>query len=96
MKRQLVGTKPGARQSLGALQPGGRSSGEVRYHLAVPFQLESRTVNAVGWIALGILVHDVGRPDRFHHMVMTFTPTSPMSWASISSWPTRSWRSLRP
>jgi formate dehydrogenase iron-sulfur subunit len=31
-------------------------------------------------IALGILVHDLGRPGRFHHMVMAFNPTSPMSW----------------
>jgi formate-dependent nitrite reductase membrane component NrfD len=31
-------------------------------------------------LALGILVHDLGRPGRFHHMVMTLNPTSPMSW----------------
>ena len=31
-------------------------------------------------IALGILVHDLGRPGRFHHMAMTLNPTSPMSW----------------
>ena len=31
-------------------------------------------------LALGILVHDLGRPGRFHHMVMVFNPTSPMSW----------------
>jgi len=31
-------------------------------------------------IALGILVHDLGRPRRFHHMMMTLNPTSPMSW----------------
>ena len=31
-------------------------------------------------IALGILVHDLGRPGRFHHMVLAFNRTSPMSW----------------
>jgi len=31
-------------------------------------------------LALGILVHDLGRPGRFHHMVRVFNPTSPMSW----------------
>ncbi len=31
-------------------------------------------------LALGILVHDLGRPGRFHHMMMAFNPTSPMSW----------------
>jgi formate-dependent nitrite reductase membrane component NrfD len=31
-------------------------------------------------LALAILVHDLGRPRRFHHMVMAFNPTSPMSW----------------
>jgi hypothetical protein len=30
--------------------------------------------------ALAVLVHDLGRPRRFHHMVMAFNPTSPMSW----------------
>ena len=31
-------------------------------------------------LALGILVHDLGRPGRFHHMMTAFNPTSPMSW----------------
>ena len=33
-------------------------------------------------LALGILVYDLGRPRRFHHMVMAFNPTSPMSWGA--------------
>ncbi len=31
-------------------------------------------------LALGILVYDLGRPRRFHYMVMAMNPTSPMSW----------------
>jgi len=33
--------------------------------------------------SLGLLVHDLGRPSRFHHMLRVVKPTSPMS---IGSW----------
>jgi formate-dependent nitrite reductase membrane component NrfD len=34
-------------------------------------------------LALIALIHDLGRPDRFHHMLRTFKVTSPMS---VGSW----------
>jgi hypothetical protein len=34
-------------------------------------------------VSLPLLVHDLGRPERFHHMLRMFKPTSPMN---IGSW----------
>jgi hypothetical protein len=34
-------------------------------------------------VSAGLLVHDLGRPERFHHMLRVFKPTSPMS---VGSW----------
>jgi formate-dependent nitrite reductase membrane component NrfD len=49
-----------------------------------------RLADAAGTIALGgalasppLLIADLGRPDRFHHMLRVFKPTSPMS---VGSW----------
>jgi formate-dependent nitrite reductase membrane component NrfD len=39
-------------------------------------------LSAIG-LSMGALVHDLGRPARFHHMLRVFKPTSPMS---VGSW----------
>jgi DMSO reductase anchor subunit len=45
----------------------------------------SAKVTALGAISVsaGLLVHDLGRPDRFYNMLRVFKPTSPMS---VGSW----------
>ncbi len=49
-----------------------------------PFVRRCRWVGAVGGAAsAALLIHDLGRPERFHHMLRVFRPTSPMS---VGSW----------
>ncbi|HEX5760691.1 MAG TPA: NrfD/PsrC family molybdoenzyme membrane anchor subunit [Thermoanaerobaculia bacterium] len=49
-----------------------------------PLVRRCRWVGAVGGAAsAALLVHDLGRPERFHHMLRVFRPTSPMS---VGSW----------
>jgi formate-dependent nitrite reductase membrane component NrfD len=50
----------------------------------------TRLANAAGRVGLAgalasppLLIRDLGRPDRFHHMLRVFKPTSPMS---VGSW----------
>lgn len=42
-------------------------------------------LSSIGALSLSTaaLIHDLGRPDRFHHMLRVFKPTSPMS---VGSW----------
>lgn len=69
--------------ALSALSAGALWVGAAAYLFAADWSIW-RPATLLGFpcvaLALGILVHDLGRPGRFHHMVMTFNPTSPMSW----------------
>lgn len=51
----------------------------------LPAQRRSARVVALGGItaSLYFLVNDLGRPERFHHMLRVFKPTSPMS---VGTW----------
>ena len=50
-----------------------------------PVLARSAKVTALGAISVsaGLLVHDLGRPERFYNMLRVFKPTSPMS---VGSW----------
>lgn len=50
-----------------------------------PVLARAAKLGAAGAItaSAGLLVHDLGRPERFHHMLRVFKPTSPMS---VGSW----------
>jgi formate-dependent nitrite reductase membrane component NrfD len=43
-----------------------------------------RWITAIGaWVGTGLLIHDLGRPERFLNMLRVFRPTSPLS---VGSW----------
>ena len=50
-----------------------------------PVLARSAKVTALGALSVsgGLLVHDLGRPERFYNMLRVFKPTSPMS---VGSW----------
>ncbi|MEW2544242.1 NrfD/PsrC family molybdoenzyme membrane anchor subunit [Streptomyces sp. NPDC047002] len=50
-----------------------------------PATAKAMKLSSLGAISLStaLLIHDLGRPDRFHHMLRVFKPTSPMS---VGSW----------
>ena len=73
-----VGGVAGAASTLGAAADvlGGRR--------LEPLGRRCRWVGTVGdLLSAGLLIHDLGRPERFLHMLRVFRPTSPMS---VGSW----------
>jgi hypothetical protein len=77
-RRELVADFTLSAASAGALWIGSvdlLASGDAALAIAA-----SRIAFPLVALALGILVLDLGRPRRFHHMVLAFNPTSPMSW----------------
>ncbi len=75
----FLGGAAGAALALGAaLQVGGigdASKGELR-----DFAAHCHWVGIIGSTAgAALLIHDLGKPSRFHHMIRVFRPSSPMN-----------------
>ncbi len=75
----FVGGAAGAALALGAaVQLGG--IGDASNHELRKFASHCHWLGIVGSTAgAALLIHDLGKPSRFHHMLRVFRPTSPMS-----------------
>ncbi len=88
--RPIVKAPPWSDEIPWYLFTGGVAGGSATLGLAARLAGNQRlaanamTASAVGVAAsLPLLVHDLGRPSRFHHMLRVVKPTSPMS---VGSW----------